>query len=149
MANLLRSINDCIFGADNHKASSISDEENATVANILQTLLTAEQGGKHLKKQLDDILGTYSWTENILKKILGRVENAIKQGAPMGKAMKDASARALEEAGGFAHDHPFFCAVLAVGVLAILMPWALEALGFAELGVVEGEIVFILDGFET
>lgn len=30
------------------------------------------------------------------------------------------------------------CTVIALGVLAIVAPWILEALGFAELGPVEG-----------
>jgi len=56
----------------------------------------------------------------------------------MGKAMKEASGKAIDEAVDLAHEHPYFCALVAVGVLAILMPWLLEALGFAELGPIEG-----------
>lgn len=57
----------------------------------------------------------------------------------MGNAMKEASEKASGKAAEFAHDHPYFCASIAVGILVILMPWALEALGLAELGPVEDE----------
>ncbi|KFY04391.1 hypothetical protein V491_09368 [Pseudogymnoascus sp. VKM F-3775] len=56
----------------------------------------------------------------------------------MGATMTEAFEKAVSEASGLAHEHPYFCALIAVGILAILMPWVLEALGFAELGPVEG-----------
>lgn len=89
---------------------------------------------------MQDIVGDRGWTENLAKNILGGIENGLKQGVLMGKAMKEASEKAITTAAGFAHDHPYFCALIAVGILAVLMPWVLEALGFAELGPVEGEI---------
>jgi hypothetical protein len=89
---------------------------------------------------VQDIVRERGWTENIAKAILGGIENGLKQGVQMGKAMREASGKAIDEAVDFAHDHPYFCALVAVGVLVILMPWVLEALGFAELGPVEGEI---------
>ena len=44
----------------------------------------------------------------------------------------------------FAGEHPVltgvFCAVVALGVLYLLWPVIIEALGFGELGPIEGEI---------
>lgn len=139
MASLLRVIHECLFGADYHDLN-VGSEENATAADILRTLFSADEGGKHLKKSVSDIVGERGWTENIAKAVLGGIENGLKQGVQMGKAMKEAFEKAVAEAADFAHDHPYFCALIAVGILVILMPWALEALGFAELGPVEGEI---------
>lgn len=139
MASLLQAIHECLFGPNRDKVN-ITIEENTTAADVLRTLFSADQGGKHLKKSTQDIVGKLGWTENIAKAILGGVENALRQGVQMGKAMREASEKAIAEAAGFAQDHPYFCALIAVGVLAILMPWVLEALGFAELGPVEGEI---------
>lgn len=109
-------------------------------ADILRTLFSANESGKHMKKSVQDIVGERGWRGNLAKAILGGIENGLKQGVQMGKAMKEASGKAIDEAVDFAHDHPHFCALIAVGVLAILMPWALEALGFAELGPIEDEI---------
>jgi hypothetical protein len=35
-------------------------------------------------------------------------------------------------------DHPIMCAVIAIGILVVLAPWVIEALGFAEGGILEG-----------
>jgi hypothetical protein len=63
----------------------------------------------------------------------------LSEGIQMGQAMQEAFDMAVNEATELAHDHPIFCTVLALGILAMLMPWVIEALGFAELGPVEGE----------
>ncbi len=67
------------------------------------------------------------------------LKDAFEKGAPMGEAMRDAFERSVREGQDFARDHPIYFAVIALGVLVLLAPWALEALGFAELGPVEGE----------
>lgn len=56
----------------------------------------------------------------------------------MGQAMKSAFDKAIKEVAEFPHDHPIFCTLLALGILVVLSPWVLKALGFAELGPVEG-----------
>jgi hypothetical protein len=79
------------------------------------------------------------WTENIAKAILGGLETALKNGAPMGQAMKDAFDKATGAAVQFVKNHPIICTLVALGILVILAPWAIEALGFGELGPIEGE----------
>ena len=53
------------------------------------------------------------------------------------------AAKAIE---GFAADHPLatavFCTIIALGVLVVLTPFVLEALGFASLGPVEGKYYY-------
>ncbi|TVY52331.1 hypothetical protein LCER1_G007903 [Lachnellula cervina] len=137
MDSLTQTIYECLFGAEYYEVNPASDD-NTKAADVLRALFSANEGGEHLKKSVHDIVGERGWTENLAKAILGGIENALKQGAQMGKTMADASEKAIAEAVGFARDHPYFCALIAVGVLAILMPWVLEALGFAELGPVEG-----------
>lgn len=53
--------------------------------------------------------------------------------------MKISFERSISEAYEFSSDHPVYFAIIALGILVLLAPWALEALGFAELGPVEGE----------
>ncbi|CRG88118.1 hypothetical protein PISL3812_05145 [Talaromyces islandicus] len=56
----------------------------------------------------------------------------------MAKASLDALAQAKHTAVGFAEDHPVYATLIALGILAILMPWALEILGFGDLSPIEG-----------
>ena len=59
----------------------------------------------------------------------------------MGQAMRDAYekvVRVVEEVWQFTKDHPVFVAVVALGILVVLAPWAISALGFGELGPIEG-----------
>lgn len=54
--------------------------------------------------------------------------------------MKEAVERAAGEAVGFARDHPAYCTLLALGIIIVIgMPWIIEALGFTELGPLEGK----------
>ena len=133
MASLLRAFNECLFGVDYHEVF-IASKENVMAANILRTLFNADEGGKDLKKRVEDIVGERGWTKDIAKAVLGGIENGLKQSAQMGKAIKEAFGKAINEAVDFAYKHLYFCVLIAVGVLAILMPWVLEALGFAKLG---------------
>ena len=64
----------------------------------------------------------------------------------MNAAMNDAYKKAFDAAMSIeelAREHPVltgvFCTVVALGILVILAPYVLEALGFAELGPIEGE----------
>jgi hypothetical protein len=61
----------------------------------------------------------------------------------MGEAMKDAVQKSTAAATEFAKEHPVFCTVVALGILVLLAPWAIEALGFGELGPIEGMLVVI------
>jgi hypothetical protein len=58
-------------------------------------------------------------------------------------ALKEASDKAYAAAAEFVHEHPVLTAALvtivAIGILVLLAPWAVEALGFGELGPVEGK----------
>ncbi len=58
----------------------------------------------------------------------------------MGQAMKEAFEKSVKEATDFAHNHPVYFTLIALGILVILTPWAIEALGFGELGPIEGEL---------
>jgi hypothetical protein len=60
----------------------------------------------------------------------------------MGKAIEKALDRAVEGAGEFKRDNPVWFTIIALGVLVIMIPWVVEALGFCAgfrgLGPVEG-----------
>lgn len=52
-------------------------------------------------------------------------------------------AKAIEE---FVAEHPVATAVIVLGILVLVAPYVLEALGFAKLGPVEGEWVARFQG---
>jgi hypothetical protein len=110
-------------------------------ADILSTLYAADTNDEHLIQRLQDIVHETGWYEDLAAAVLTGLENALKAGAPMGQAMKDAYEKATQIVADvleFAKEHPVFCAVVALGILVILAPWAIEAVGFGELGPIEG-----------
>ncbi|KAF2841391.1 hypothetical protein M501DRAFT_929871 [Patellaria atrata CBS 101060] len=77
----------------------------------------------------------------IAKAIVSAMDKTIRTGRKMSSPVREAFNKASDAAdvvGGFVKSHPVFCTVIAFGVLALLLPWVLEAIGFAELGPIEG-----------
>jgi len=110
-------------------------------ADVLSILYTADTNDEHLVQLLQDVVRETGWYENLAVRVFNGLENALKAEAPMGQAMKDAYEKAAQVVAGvweFAKEHPVFCAVVVLGILVILAPWAIEALGFGELGPIEG-----------
>ncbi|KAI1857103.1 hypothetical protein JX265_011304 [Neoarthrinium moseri] len=125
---------------------STPDSFDATVAKVVNILRSADERGFTLSKQIDDAIGVEGWTEWVAERVLEVIEGVLKEGREkMAQAMVEAYDKASEAANAvfhFAKDHPVITAVLltiiAIGVLTILAPVIVEALGFAELGPVEG-----------
>lgn len=142
MASFLQAIRDCITGPTDDQPNNYNAtlRENAIASDLLVALFNAEKPGADLNKSTQEIVGASGWTENIAKAVLNGLVQAIKDGAHMGLALTEAFTKASAEAKCFVCEHPVLCTVIALGILVLLMPWALEALGFAELGPVEGEM---------
>ncbi|OIW23423.1 hypothetical protein CONLIGDRAFT_649459 [Coniochaeta ligniaria NRRL 30616] len=123
-----------------------NDQELA--ADIIDILRTAEKAGPSLQRRLESTIGTRSWTESIARAVLNGVIDLVQEGRDkIGPAMAEALKRVEDEATNafeFAKDHPKevlagLVIIIAVGILVVMMaPWIVEALGFAELGPVEG-----------
>jgi hypothetical protein len=120
-------------------------------ASILSILRTAEKTGPSLHHRLKSAVGTRTWSETLARAVLDGVVELVQQGREkMGPAMAEAVARVEDEASDvfrFAKEHPEavagFVVIVAVGILVVMMaPWVVEALGFAELGPVEGLFCF-------
>jgi ElaB/YqjD/DUF883 family membrane-anchored ribosome-binding protein len=151
MTSLIESIMECLTGAE-PKVRDISDEKQGflhheprtaedVATEVVQAIVKAEQGGYALRKALNDIVGEYGWTEKVAEWTLAKLEQALKEASKLGPALKEAYDKACEAAKGiegFIQEHPIFCTVIALGVLVIIAPWAIEALGFGELGPIEG-----------
>ncbi|KAH9004513.1 hypothetical protein EDB86DRAFT_2767196, partial [Lactarius hatsudake] len=109
--------------------------------DVLSTLYDADANDEQLFQRLQDVVHETGWYEGLAAAVLNGLENMLKAGAPMGQAMKDVYERvvqAVADVWGFVKEHPVFFAVVALGILAVLTPWAIGALGFGELGPIEG-----------
>ncbi|KAJ5560240.1 hypothetical protein N7513_002639 [Penicillium frequentans] len=136
---MLGFIRDCIFGtlADDPLPPADGRSPESIASEIVTRILNADSV-ESLRKQLKEEVSIDSWSEAIAKAILAGLENAINAGTEMAKAAADAAAKSKDAAIDFVIDHPVYATLIALGILALLMPWALEILGFGELGPIEG-----------
>ena len=145
MDTIIDAVKLCLPCSGNQRGVYLRADDNsdidATAAAFVQELLSAEKPGVQLERRLDEVVGAtgWNWEEGIAKAILTGVECAIKVGAPMAEAMAEALAKATVEAVEWSKEHPVYTTLIVFGILVILSPWVLEALGFAELGPLEGE----------
>lgn len=128
------------LGFSNEKKQDLQTTQSLA-ADILSVLYDAGTNDEYLVQRVEDVVRETGWYESLAAAVLNGLENALKAAAPMGEAMKDAYEKAEQVAmdvWGFAKEHPVFCAVVALGILVILAPWAVGVLGFGELGPIEG-----------
>ncbi len=129
----------------NDEKPSLSTDEAAS--SIVSHMLAAEKAGPSFDLTIQKLVHQAGgWSEYLARKILNALEAVLKAGKQMSPVMQEAYDKACEAAKdieGFAADHPIatavFCTVIALGILVILAPFALEWLGFAELGPIEGK----------
>ncbi|KAK1675163.1 hypothetical protein BDP55DRAFT_728951 [Colletotrichum godetiae] len=118
------------------KDQPLRSAQNAA-SEFINILRTAEKGGKYLERRLRNIVTVNSWTEELAKYILSGVEGLVRHRDTIGQVVRetvDKSAEAAESVFEFAKEHPVFMTIIAIGVLVIIAPWVIEALGFGELG---------------
>lgn len=141
--DLLRAIIECLTGNPPKAAMTHPRAAHDIAADVLTTILTTDTIDEITKKKLDETVGEYGWTQEIGKAILHGLVEAIKAGAEMAEPAKNAIERATAAAVGFAKEHPVYFTIIALGVMVILAPWVIEALGFGELGPIEGSFATI------
>ncbi len=125
--------------------------EDAAAA-IFSALTNAEKPGHNLDVTVQEIVAQAGgWYERLAIAVFNAIQKALKEGSPIREAMKGAYDRASKAAAGigdFARDHPLYtaaiCAVIALGILMILAPYIIHALGFGVLGPEAG--TFRLEG---
>lgn len=129
----------CIFGTPlNRSLSLASHRSSESIASEIVTMIVEADTRCSLQKELKEVIRTNGWSDTIAKAILNGLRNAIENGTEMALAATEALAQSKEAAASFATDHPVYATLIALGVLALLIPWALEILGFGELGPIEG-----------
>ncbi|KAL8423886.1 hypothetical protein RB596_003924 [Gaeumannomyces avenae] len=120
---------------DVRSADEVSDE-------VVELLRTAEKNGPSLQSRVRGAVGARGWTENVARAVVSRLETVIKEGRDkVGQALAEVIDRAEEAAKAafeFSKENPYlvagFATIVAIGVLVLVAPWAVEALGFARLG---------------
>jgi hypothetical protein len=112
-------------------------------SSFLSTLFAAERPGQDLECRLQEIIRSYGWRDGLAERILKGIEAAVNAGGAMGGAMKDALGKAKAVAEDFVREHPILATELAIlialGILVILVPWVIAALGFGEEGIAAGK----------
>lgn len=136
---MLSIIYNCIFGTSVNGCLSLANDRSSTsVASDIVTKILEAETRCSLKKELDEVICINGWSDTIAKATLDGLQSAIEHGTEMAQAATNALAQSKEAAASFATDHPVYATLIALGVLALLMPWVLEILGFGELGPIEG-----------
>ncbi len=133
-----------------YHGKSVEQAGQDAAATILSALQLAEKRGRHLEAKVQDIVheaGFANFKEGIAKKVLVALQKALQEGSPMREAMKDAYEKAIDAAdgmAGFSREHPVLtgciCIAVALGILMVLAPVIIEALGFAAEGPVAGRV---------
>jgi len=130
------------------------EDDNATHAadSFVDTVFLAEKNGIELRQALErlverDTWRQTTWRERFAKAVFEALQKAIETARPMGDALRDIHEKvkcAVDGVEGFVKNHPIECTLIALGILVLLSPWVIEALGFAEGGILEGEKLDIL-----
>jgi len=142
--DILNAITRCLTGRRNgpiqlaEKGQLPPSDVQQAANDYVKLLFSAERNDVRLEKKLDDTVRAYGWNEYLAEYILDGLVRAIERGEAMGEAMRDAVAKAKKAAVGFASEHPYYTALIAIGILVVISPWVIEALGFGELGPIEG-----------
>ncbi|CRL21038.1 unnamed protein product [Penicillium camemberti] len=137
----------CISGRPTKEPHSPIDARSPeSIASAIVTKILNAEDPYLLHKELKEEISTDNWTDAIAQAILHGLKNAIKSGAEMARAASDAATQSRNAAVGFATEHPVYATLIALGIVALLTPWALEILGFGELGPIEGSFAAAWQG---
>ena len=134
--SFLNSILSCIVG-EPAETPPLGTSSDNLASSIVTTILTSPTTAE-LHKSINEQVTANGWTDAFVQKILEGLTAAIKAEASVARPAADALGKATAAAAGFAKDHPAYTTLLAVGILLVLLPWVLDALGFGVGGVIEG-----------
>jgi hypothetical protein len=118
---------------------------------VTDTMTHASRSRERLQEQIDGIVNDQGyWSKALAGKILSLTIKIVEAGVLVSSTMTAAYHEAFEEASKmselaqeFVQDHPIFvevvCVIVALGILSLLCPWVIEALGFTGIGPLEGK----------
>ena len=136
------------INTDNYIPYKDSPNKAELTDEIIAKLFAAQRNDAILQADLQSTIHAYGWYDGLAAAILAGMEEAIKLGKEMGPAVKAAYEKAVAAVNmvkEWAEAHPEMTAVIitliALGVLALMIPWLMASLGFAEEGIIEGKFV--------
>ncbi|XMA12314.1 hypothetical protein WAI453_005105 [Rhynchosporium graminicola] len=126
-----------------HPISPVAPTDTELASSLLSTLFTSSKSISSLQVHLSSQIHSQNrLTTRLAQHLLDGLVHALNSGKVMGSTMREAFDKASTVAEEFAEKHPVVVAVMvtlvAIGILVLVMPWAVEALGFGELGPIEG-----------
>ncbi|MCJ1383112.1 hypothetical protein MMC17_006225 [Xylographa soralifera] len=137
----------------NEKQPLLSTQEAS--GQIVTAILTAKVKGPSLDSQIKGIIHQAGgWRESLAASIVSAFEQALQKAFELKEALspiiEDALTKVMQAgrqvkdfAEWFTEEHPVWTGVIltvmALGILWLTWPYLLSALGFGEIGIVEGE----------
>jgi len=118
------------------------DDTTRSVQSFIEILFVSEKGGMDLRLALDGIVEMDYWKRDSAGAVFEALQKAIQTARPMSDLVWDIHRKViniLSGIEGFGKDYQVSCALVALGILVVLSPRVIEALGFAEGGIVEGK----------
>lgn len=118
------------------------DDTRQAVTAVVDTLFIADKDGMESRLALDGITRMNDCKQNFARAVSEALRKSIETARPMVDALRaiyEKVVHILDEIGDFVEDHPILCALIALGILVLLSRWVIEALGFAEGGILEDE----------
>ena len=117
------------------------------LSQFISFLLSLQPSGAIFLAQVQSWLATSPYPEKVSELLLHALEHLVKAKDVAVPLLKNALERAIavaqefaRQAVGFAKDHPVYCTLLVLGMMANLWgPLILDKLGFAVIGIREGE----------
>lgn len=120
-----------------------ADENVEGVAiQIVDTLYDGENHSTKVKPALRGIFLANSWKPNLAQATFLSLQKEIKAGRPMGGALQEIYenvARETDSTKESVSARSEHCAITTLGILVLISPWKIEALGFSEREVLEGK----------
>lgn len=144
--DFLRALTECLLGQTPEGPITLTSrttpippdidlKAHALIAKILQS--PAPSADLHHAFTSEPI-HTTSWYSSLAEAILKHLASAFEAGAAKAPVIQEAFDRAVGEAWAWSKEHPVWATIIAIGVLVVIAPWVLEAVGFGELGPIEG-----------
>jgi hypothetical protein len=137
-----------ITQTDSHATYKDVPSKAEVADDIIVKLFAAEKNDVALEADLKSTVHTYGWYDGLAAAILVALEQAIELEKEMGPAVKavyEKAVAAVNKIKDWAEANPEMAAVvvtlIALGVLALTIPWLMPYLGFTEEGISEGEFV--------
>ncbi|PYH87804.1 hypothetical protein BO71DRAFT_162376 [Aspergillus ellipticus CBS 707.79] len=142
---ILQSILECLLGPSVETTTTTTERVNpdpnpGNPGPDIVTLILNTDDTEARHKAINERVRTTGWIDRVVFAVVYGLDRMIALEAEMARPAKEALAasKAAAAALGLVEKHPAYTTLLALGVVAVLLPWVLGMLGFGEMGPVAG-----------